>query len=116
MRVLPLVEERAAFDPPHLPAYEGVVRVERIAVDVATGQVVRIPKFESAMASHVNSDLDSFDRDVFSLSQQCSYGGMPRRRLSFSSCGMKTLCYEASCRGCYGTSRRTASGSLPCPR
>ncbi|MFF0096096.1 SUKH-4 family immunity protein [Streptomyces canus] len=34
----------------------------RIAVDVATGHVVQIPTIESATASHVNSDLDSFNR------------------------------------------------------
>ncbi|WP_030950283.1 SUKH-4 family immunity protein, partial [Streptomyces sp. NRRL S-646] len=36
----------------------------RIAVDVATGHVVQIPKLESATANHVNSDLDSFNRCV----------------------------------------------------
>ncbi|MFI5759294.1 SUKH-4 family immunity protein, partial [Streptomyces sp. NPDC051569] len=36
----------------------------RIAVDVATDHVVRIPKIESATASHVNSDLGSFNRCV----------------------------------------------------
>ncbi|WP_128434668.1 SUKH-4 family immunity protein [Streptomyces cyaneus] len=34
----------------------------RIAIDVATGHVVQIPKIESATASHVNRDLDSFNR------------------------------------------------------
>ncbi|MFE2011311.1 SUKH-4 family immunity protein [Streptomyces sp. NPDC059491] len=36
----------------------------RIAVDVASGRVVQIPKVESATASHVNRDLDSFNRCV----------------------------------------------------
>ncbi|MFF9206288.1 SUKH-4 family immunity protein [Streptomyces sp. NPDC014986] len=36
----------------------------RIAVDVATGHVVQVPKIESATAHHVNSDLDSFNRCV----------------------------------------------------
>ncbi|GAA1229497.1 hypothetical protein GCM10009665_19910 [Kitasatospora nipponensis] len=36
----------------------------RIAVDVATGHVVQIPKTESAKTSHVNSDLGSFNRCV----------------------------------------------------
>ena len=36
----------------------------RIAVDVATDHVVQIPKTESATASHVNSDLGSFNRCV----------------------------------------------------
>ncbi|WP_328665756.1 SUKH-4 family immunity protein [Streptomyces sp. NBC_00328] len=36
----------------------------RIAVDVATGHVVQIPKIDSAKASHVNSDLGSFNRCV----------------------------------------------------
>jgi len=31
-----------------------------IGVDVASGRVVQIPKVESAAASHVNRDLDSF--------------------------------------------------------
>ncbi|MET9506529.1 SUKH-4 family immunity protein [Streptomyces sp. NPDC006622] len=35
-----------------------------IAVDVATGHVVQIPKIESATTSHVNSDLGSFNRCV----------------------------------------------------
>ncbi|MFD9932279.1 SUKH-4 family immunity protein [Streptomyces massasporeus] len=34
----------------------------RIAVDVATGHVVQIPTMESATASHINRDLDSFNR------------------------------------------------------
>lgn len=34
----------------------------RIAVDVASGRVVQIPKIESATANHVNRDLDSFRR------------------------------------------------------
>ncbi|WP_251016368.1 SUKH-4 family immunity protein [Streptomyces sp. ISL-99] len=34
----------------------------RTAVDVATGHLVQIPKIKSAMANHVNSDLDSFNR------------------------------------------------------
>ncbi|MFF0557513.1 SUKH-4 family immunity protein [Streptomyces sp. NPDC004266] len=36
----------------------------RIAVDVASGRVVQIPKVESVTASHVNRDLDSFNRCV----------------------------------------------------
>jgi hypothetical protein len=36
----------------------------RIAVDVATGHVVQIPKVESTTASHVNQDLGSFNRCV----------------------------------------------------
>ncbi|MFF3431356.1 SUKH-4 family immunity protein [Streptomyces sp. NPDC002602] len=36
----------------------------RIAVDVATGHVVQIPKIDSVMTSHVNSDLGSFNRCV----------------------------------------------------
>lgn len=36
----------------------------RIAVDVASGRVVQIPKVESATASHVNRELDSFNRCV----------------------------------------------------
>lgn len=36
----------------------------RIAVDVATGHVVQIPKIESSTASHVNQDLVSFNRCV----------------------------------------------------
>ncbi|MFE7332286.1 SUKH-4 family immunity protein [Streptomyces sp. NPDC057565] len=36
----------------------------RIAVDVASGHVVQIPKIESATACHVNRDLDSFSRCV----------------------------------------------------
>ncbi|MFE4336568.1 hypothetical protein ACFRQM_46700 [Streptomyces sp. NPDC056831] len=35
-----------------------------IAVDVASGHVVQIPEIESATASHVNRDLDSFNRCV----------------------------------------------------
>ncbi|MFF7039612.1 SUKH-4 family immunity protein [Streptomyces massasporeus] len=36
----------------------------RIAVDVVRGHVVQIPEIESATASHVNRDLDSFNRCV----------------------------------------------------
>ncbi|MGW3816925.1 SUKH-4 family immunity protein [Streptomyces sp. NPDC005046] len=36
----------------------------RIAVDVASGHVVQIPMIESVTASHVNRDLDSFNRCV----------------------------------------------------
>ncbi|MFG2810323.1 SUKH-4 family immunity protein [Streptomyces sp. DT199] len=36
----------------------------RIAVDVASGRVVWIPKVESSAASHVNRDLGSFNRCV----------------------------------------------------
>ncbi|MET8270747.1 SUKH-4 family immunity protein [Streptomyces sp. NPDC005096] len=36
----------------------------RIAVDVASGHVVQVPEIESATASHVNRDLDSFNRCV----------------------------------------------------
>ncbi|WOX12665.1 SUKH-4 family immunity protein [Streptomyces sp. N50] len=36
----------------------------RIAVDVATGHVVQIPKAESTTASYVNQDLGSFNRCV----------------------------------------------------
>ena len=36
----------------------------RIAVDVATGHVVQIPKVESTTARHVNQDLGSFNRCV----------------------------------------------------
>jgi len=36
----------------------------RIAVDVASGHVVHIPMIESVTASHVNRDLDSFNRCV----------------------------------------------------
>ena len=36
----------------------------RIAVDVARGHVVQIPKIESATASRMNRDLDSFNRCV----------------------------------------------------
>lgn len=36
----------------------------RFAIDVASGHVVRIPKIESATASHVNGNLDSFNRCV----------------------------------------------------
>ncbi|MFF3663349.1 SUKH-4 family immunity protein [Streptomyces olivochromogenes] len=36
----------------------------RIALDVATGHVVQIPKIDSVVASHVNSDLGSFNRCV----------------------------------------------------
>lgn len=36
----------------------------RIAVDVATGHVVHIPKLGSVTANHVNSDVDSFNRCV----------------------------------------------------
>ncbi|MEU2631398.1 SUKH-4 family immunity protein [Kitasatospora sp. NPDC007106] len=35
-----------------------------IAVDVATGRVVQVPRADSAKAGHVNGDLDSFDRCV----------------------------------------------------
>ncbi|MFE5210660.1 SUKH-4 family immunity protein [Streptomyces sp. NPDC056600] len=34
----------------------------RIGVDVASGHVVRVPMIESATATHVNRDLDSFSR------------------------------------------------------
>jgi hypothetical protein len=36
----------------------------RIAVDVASGQVVQIPHVESATTHHVNRDLDSFSRCI----------------------------------------------------
>ncbi|MEV7676925.1 hypothetical protein [Streptomyces sp. NPDC088752] len=36
----------------------------RIGVDVASGRVVEVPTIESATASHVNRDLDSFNRCV----------------------------------------------------
>ncbi|MEV7536910.1 SUKH-4 family immunity protein [Streptomyces hydrogenans] len=36
----------------------------RIAIDVANGHVVQLPEVESATASHVNKDLDSFNRCV----------------------------------------------------
>ncbi|MGX1480922.1 UNVERIFIED_CONTAM: hypothetical protein RKD50_009730 [Streptomyces canus] len=36
----------------------------RIGLDVASGHVVQVPTIESATASHVNSDLDSFNRCV----------------------------------------------------
>ncbi|MFJ6573326.1 SUKH-4 family immunity protein [Streptomyces sp. NPDC091292] len=36
----------------------------RIAVDVASGHVVRIPDVESSTTRHVNRDLDSFSRCV----------------------------------------------------
>ncbi|MFJ4000363.1 SUKH-4 family immunity protein [Streptomyces parvus] len=36
----------------------------RIAIDVASGHVVQLPEVESATASHVNKDLDSFNRCV----------------------------------------------------
>ncbi|WP_329360065.1 hypothetical protein [Streptomyces sp. NBC_01483] len=36
----------------------------RIAIDVASGHVVRIPEIESATASHVNRNHDSFNRCV----------------------------------------------------
>ncbi|MEU9663943.1 SUKH-4 family immunity protein [Streptomyces chartreusis] len=36
----------------------------RVAVDVSSGHVVQIPMIESATASHVNRDLDSFNRCV----------------------------------------------------
>ncbi|WP_369036626.1 SUKH-4 family immunity protein [Streptomyces adonidis] len=36
----------------------------RLAVDVATGHVVQIPRIESTTASHVNQDLGSFNRCV----------------------------------------------------
>jgi hypothetical protein len=39
----------------------------RIAIDVADGHVVRIPEIESATASHVNRNLDSFNRCVAAL-------------------------------------------------
>ena len=35
-----------------------------IAVEVATGLVVQVPKLQSATANHVNSSLDSFNRCV----------------------------------------------------
>lgn len=36
----------------------------RIGVDVASGHVVQVPTTESATASHVNRDIDSFNRCV----------------------------------------------------
>jgi hypothetical protein len=42
----------------------------RIAVDLASGHVVRIPGIESATASHVNRDLDSFRRCVAAVIQR----------------------------------------------
>ncbi|MEU1409579.1 hypothetical protein ABZ471_46495 [Streptomyces sp. NPDC005728] len=36
----------------------------RMAVDVASGHVVQVPELESATVSHVNRELDSFNRCV----------------------------------------------------
>lgn len=36
----------------------------RVGVDVASGHVVQVPTIESATASHVNKDIDSFNRCV----------------------------------------------------
>jgi hypothetical protein len=36
----------------------------RVGVDVASGHVVQVPTIESATASHVNRDIDSFNRCV----------------------------------------------------
>ncbi|MFF8513259.1 SUKH-4 family immunity protein [Streptomyces sp. NPDC015492] len=45
-------------------ATSGLLGRIRIGVDVASGRVVEVPMIESATASHVNRDLDSFNRCV----------------------------------------------------
>ncbi|MEV5432571.1 SUKH-4 family immunity protein [Streptomyces sp. NPDC052701] len=45
----------------------------RIGVDVASGHVVQIPTIESATASHVNRDLDSFNRCVAAVIARFSF-------------------------------------------
>lgn len=52
----------------------------RIAVDVTTGHVVQIPKIESATASHVNSDLGSFNRCVAAVIACCPFYAVDEER------------------------------------
>ncbi|KUN17650.1 hypothetical protein AQJ11_37980 [Streptomyces corchorusii] len=65
-------EYRALSEPVHFGGIgeRGLVAIAtsglfgRIAVDVASGQVVQIPYVESSTTHHVNRDLDSFNRCI----------------------------------------------------